>query len=67
MPFWETRFYVPAVLRNLWVYEGFAGQPTDDPERTGAASLADLPGPALISCGTGSPASASACPRLMRR
>jgi len=28
MPFWETRFYVPAVLRNLWVYEGFAGQPT---------------------------------------
>nr|WP_314444751.1 lytic transglycosylase domain-containing protein [uncultured Sphingomonas sp.] len=28
MPFWETRFYVPAVLRNLWVYEGFTGQPT---------------------------------------
>jgi soluble lytic murein transglycosylase len=22
IPFWETRFYVPAVLRNLWVYEG---------------------------------------------
>jgi soluble lytic murein transglycosylase-like protein len=29
MPFWETRFYVPAVLRNLWVYEGFSGQPTN--------------------------------------
>jgi soluble lytic murein transglycosylase-like protein len=28
MPFWETRFYVPAVMRNLWVYEGFAGRPT---------------------------------------
>ena len=28
MPFWETRFYVPAVMRNLWVYEGFSGQPT---------------------------------------
>jgi soluble lytic murein transglycosylase-like protein len=28
MPFWETRFYVPAVMRNLWVYQGFAGQPT---------------------------------------
>jgi soluble lytic murein transglycosylase len=22
IPYWETRFYVPAVLRNLWVYEG---------------------------------------------
>jgi soluble lytic murein transglycosylase-like protein len=29
MPFWETRFYVPAVLRNLWVYEGFSRQPTN--------------------------------------
>jgi soluble lytic murein transglycosylase-like protein len=28
MPFWETRFYVPAVLRNLWVYQGFEGRPT---------------------------------------
>ncbi|WP_300974718.1 lytic transglycosylase domain-containing protein [Sphingomonas sp. LHG3406-1] len=28
MPFWETRFYVPAVMRNLWVYQGFAGTPT---------------------------------------
>lgn len=28
MPYWETRFYVPAVMRNLWVYQGFEGQPT---------------------------------------
>lgn len=28
MPFWETRFYVPAVMRNLWIYQGFEGQPT---------------------------------------
>ena len=25
--YWETRYYVPAVLRNLWVYEGLAGTP----------------------------------------
>lgn len=24
IPYWETRYYVPAVLRNLWVYEGLA-------------------------------------------
>ena len=29
IPYWETRFYVPAVLRNMWVYEGLAG--TDTP------------------------------------
>lgn len=28
MPFWETRFYVPAVMRNLWVYQGFDNAPT---------------------------------------
>lgn len=22
IPYWETRYYVPAVLRNMWVYEG---------------------------------------------
>ncbi len=22
LPYWETRYYVPAVMRNLWVYEG---------------------------------------------
>ena len=25
LPYWETRFYVPAVLRNMWVYQGMAG------------------------------------------
>ena len=28
IPYWETRFYVPTVLRNMWVYQGFAGAPT---------------------------------------
>ena len=27
LPYWETRFYVPAVMRNLWVYEKLAGTP----------------------------------------
>ena len=21
LPYWETRYYVPTVLRNMWVYE----------------------------------------------
>ncbi|WP_294172172.1 lytic transglycosylase domain-containing protein [uncultured Sphingomonas sp.] len=25
IPYWETRYYVPTVLRNMWVYEGFTG------------------------------------------
>jgi soluble lytic murein transglycosylase len=28
IPYWETRFYVPTVLRNMWVYQGLAGAPT---------------------------------------
>ena len=24
IPYWETRYYVPAVLRNMWVYQGIA-------------------------------------------
>ena len=27
IPYWETRFYVPIVLRNMWVYQGFANSP----------------------------------------
>ena len=27
LPYWETRFYIPAVLRNMWVYEALAGTP----------------------------------------
>jgi soluble lytic murein transglycosylase-like protein len=22
IPYWETRYYVPAVMRNMWVYQG---------------------------------------------
>ncbi len=28
IPYWETRYYVPAVMRNLWVYEGLANRDT---------------------------------------
>jgi len=28
VPYWETRFYVPTVLRNMWMYEQLAGKPT---------------------------------------
>jgi peptidoglycan lytic transglycosylase len=26
LPYWETRYYVPAVLRNMWVYQGLNGE-----------------------------------------
>ncbi|RST31037.1 lytic transglycosylase domain-containing protein [Sphingomonas ginkgonis] len=28
VPYWETRYYVPAVMRNMWVYQGLEGSPT---------------------------------------
>ncbi|MEP7130619.1 MAG: lytic transglycosylase domain-containing protein, partial [Sphingomicrobium sp.] len=28
IPFWETRYYVPAVLRNMWVYQGLNSEET---------------------------------------
>ena len=28
IPYWETRYYVPSVLRNMWVYQGLNRQPT---------------------------------------
>ena len=28
IPYWETRFYVPAVLRNMWVYQGLKDEQT---------------------------------------
>ena len=28
IPYWETRYYVPTVLRNLWVYQGLANAET---------------------------------------
>jgi soluble lytic murein transglycosylase len=27
LPYWETRYYVPAVLRNMWVYQQLEGAP----------------------------------------
>ncbi|MES2137976.1 MAG: lytic transglycosylase domain-containing protein [Pseudomonadota bacterium] len=28
IPYWETRYYVPAVLRNMWVYQGLNQEET---------------------------------------
>jgi len=28
IPYYETRYYVPAVLRNMWVYQGLNGEDT---------------------------------------
>ena len=28
IPYWETRYYVPSVLRNMWVYQGLNRQET---------------------------------------
>jgi len=28
IPYWETRYYVPAVLRNMWVYQGLNTEQT---------------------------------------
>ena len=28
IPYWETRYYVPAVLRNMWVYQGLNNEAT---------------------------------------
>ena len=28
LPYWETRYYVPAVMRNMWVYQGLNNEPT---------------------------------------
>ena len=28
LPYWETRYYVPSVMRNMWVYQGLNNEPT---------------------------------------
>ena len=28
IPYWETRYYVPAVMRNMWVYQGLNDEDT---------------------------------------
>jgi len=52
IPYWETRFYVPSVLRNMWVIQGLQGEQTptltslvqhkwpDFPNRTARAAQA---------------------------
>lgn len=42
VPYWETRYYVPAVMRNLWVYEGLKGR-----ESASLAALAQHRWPAV--------------------
>ena len=27
LPYWETRYYVPSVMRNMWVYQGLDSEP----------------------------------------
>ncbi|MEO6580517.1 MAG: lytic transglycosylase domain-containing protein [Sphingomicrobium sp.] len=44
IPYWETRYYVPAVLRNMWVYEGMAGTP-----QTSLTAVAEHKWPAVPS------------------
>jgi len=36
IPYWETRYYVPAVLRNMWVYQGLNGE-----DRSSLRSMAE--------------------------
>jgi hypothetical protein len=43
IPYWETRGYVPIVLRNYWIYEKKAGKPSAEPPCAGARHVAALP------------------------
>ena len=38
IPYWETRYYVPAVLRNMWVYQGLNDEDRTTSARHGRAS-----------------------------
>ena len=42
LSYWETRYYVPTVLRNMWVYQGLAGA-----EQTALRMLAEHRWPAF--------------------
>jgi len=44
IPYWETRYYVPAVLRNMWVYQGL-----DNEDRATLRSMAEHRWPAFPS------------------
>jgi hypothetical protein len=28
LPYWETRYYVPSVMRNMWIYQGLDREDT---------------------------------------
>ncbi len=47
LSYWETRFYVPTVLRNMWVYQGLAGA-----EQTALRMLAEHRWPAFPAANT---------------
>jgi soluble lytic murein transglycosylase len=47
LSYWETRYYVPAVLRNMWVYQGLMNQPTPT-----LRAMAEHRWPAFPSAGT---------------
>jgi hypothetical protein len=51
IPYWETRGYVPIVLRNYWIYEQKAGRRIGQPRRAGAGAVAALPGRPGRRCG----------------
>ena len=42
LPYWETRYYVPAVMRNMWVYQGL-----NDEDRTTLRNMAEHRWPAF--------------------
>ena len=41
IPYWETRYYVPSVMRNMWVYQGLNDEDTPTLKAMAAASLAE--------------------------
>ncbi len=40
LSYWETRYYIPSVMRNMWVYQGLNNARHSDPEGHGRTSLA---------------------------
>ncbi|MDB5670339.1 MAG: lytic transglycosylase protein [Alphaproteobacteria bacterium] len=44
IPYWETRFYVPSVLRNYWIYEQEAGKSGGSREALVAGMWPRFPG-----------------------
>ena len=45
LPYWETRYYVPAVLRNMWVYDGLAGGQQASLKMIAEHKWPNVPGP----------------------